>query len=424
MNKIRASKCEIREVPASEQREFLNSNHIQGYVACSVCLGLYYNDRLVYLQSYGKTRRANITYADWDMKRMCGLKDSYIYGGASKLLKYFLQHYNIGNGLVTYCDPEEFTGGVYPKLGFKQHHICPDDYRYVKNGKVYSKQYGKKSEIYDRIKPDEPFEVWKTKHTEREMMDKLGYTREWHKGLIAYIIEPKYYIYEIEVQGYHYIGQHKYQLLMDDGYTGSGIALHNIQQKYNDMGKKTIIESDLSKQEADEREKYWIAQSRKKYGHIHEGGKNCNIADGGQGGLIVPMTEEIKGKISNTLKQYFSSNEQAIERLREDGSKWMKEHPEHLQKMIDGRNNTSWNKGKHWNEEVRQKISQAKAGKKHKNQAPMVEGLTRMGDMIEKTKLSRAQIMKRWTIVKVGVWSYVDENKPLDYQDQRGKWKR
>ena len=190
------------------------------------------------------------------------------------------------------------------------------------------------------------------------------------------------------------------------------------------MGKKTIIESDLSKQEADEREKYWIAQSRKKYGHIHEGGKNCNIADGGQGGLIVPMTEEIKGKISSTLKQYFSSNEQAIEKLREDGSKWMKEHPEHLQKMIDGRNNTSWNKGKHWNEEVRQKISQAKAGKKHKNQAPMVEGLTRMGDMIEKTKLSRAQIMKRWTIVKVGVWSYVDEGKPLDYQDQRGKWKR
>ena len=44
MRKIRASKCEIREVPTAEQRAFLNKNHVQGYTPCSLCLGLYLGD--------------------------------------------------------------------------------------------------------------------------------------------------------------------------------------------------------------------------------------------------------------------------------------------------------------------------------------------------------------------------------------------
>ena len=152
MKKIRASKCEIREVPAAEQRAFLNKNHIQGYTPSSLCLGLYLGNELVYLQSYGKTRRSNIDYVDWDMKRMCGPKDAYVYGGASKLLKYFLNNYDLGKGLVTYCDPEVFDGPTYEKIGFTLHHICPDDYKYIKDGVEYNKQHGKKSNIWKRLK--------------------------------------------------------------------------------------------------------------------------------------------------------------------------------------------------------------------------------------------------------------------------------
>ena len=217
MKKIRASKCEIREVPTSEQREFLNKNHLQGYTPCSLCLGLYLGNELVYLQSYGNVRRYNIHYATWDMKRMCGPKDAYVYGGASKLLKYFLNNYDLGKGLVTYCDPEVFDGHTYEKIGFTLHHICPDDYKYIKDGVEYSKQHGKKSNIWARLKkenPDiEPFDVWKTKHTEREMMEKLGYERVMHKGLIAYTIgtDYSYQIYKVTFEdGKTYVGQHKH----------------------------------------------------------------------------------------------------------------------------------------------------------------------------------------------------------------------
>ena len=375
MRKIRASKCEIREVPTAEQRAFLNKNHVQGYTPCSLCLGLYLGNELVYLQSYGKTRRSNIDYVDWDMKRMCGPKDAYVYGGASKLLKYFLNNYDLGKGLVTYCDPEVFDGHTYEKIGFTLHHICADDYRYIKDGVEYSKQHGKKSNIWARLKkenPDiEPFDVWKTKHTEREMMEKLGYERVMHKGLISYVImgEPKWYIYDIEINGYHYVGQHVYYNSLNDNYYGSGIVLKNMQNKYNTKGNKTVLCYGLkNKMAADTAEKTYIEAARKKYGELHKGGKNINIADGGQGGNIAPWTEErkmkiseskkelynsekgdeVREKISNTRKEFFDSEDGKVwkEQKSESMKKYIEEHPEFREIAgADKVGKPSWNKG-------------------------------------------------------------------------------
>ena len=375
MRKIRASKCEIRKVPTAEQRAFLNKNHVQGYTPCSLCLGLYLGNELVYLQSYGNVRRDNIHYATWDMKRMCGPKDAYVYGGASKLLKYFLNNYDLGKGLVTYCDPEVFDGHTYEKIGFTLHHICADDYRYIKDGVEYSKQHGKKSNIWARLKkenPDiEPFDVWKTKHTEREMMEKLGYERVIHKGLISYVImgEPKWYIYDIEINGYHYVGQHVYYNSLNDNYYGSGIVLKNMQNKYNTKGNKTVLCYGLkNKMAADTAEKTYITASRKKYGELHKGGKNINIADGGQGGNIAPWTEERKEKISESKKELFSSEKgnEVREKMRnsrkeffdsEDGRVWKEQKSESMKKYIeehpefreiagaDKVGKPSWNKG-------------------------------------------------------------------------------
>ena len=375
MRKIRASKCEIRKVPTAEQRAFLNKNHVQGYTPCSLCLGLYLGNELVYLQSYGNVRRDNIHYATWDMKRMCGPKDAYVYGGASKLLKYFLNNYDLGKGLVTYCDPEVFDGHTYEKIGFTLHHICADDYRYIKDGVEYSKQHGKKSNIWARLKkenPDiEPFDVWKTKHTEREMMEKLGYERVIHKGLISYVImgEPKWYIYDIEINGYHYVGQHVYYNSLNDNYYGSGIVLKNMQNKYNTKGNKTVLCYGLkNKMAADTAEKAYIEAARKKYGELHKGGKNINIADGGQGGNIAPWTEERKEKISESKKELFSSEKgnEVREKMRnsrkeffdsEDGRVWKEQKSESMKKYIeehpefreaagaDKVGKPSWNKG-------------------------------------------------------------------------------
>ena len=423
MRKIRASKCTVGFPTTAEQKKFLNENHIQGYTPCNLCIGLYFDGKLVYLQSYGKTRRSNIDYVDWDMKRMCGPKDAYVYGGASKLLKYFLENYDLGKGLVTYCDPESFDGHTYEKIGFTLHHICADDYRYVKDGVEYNKQHGKKSNIWARLKkenPDiEPFDVWKTKHTEREMMEKLGYERVMHKGLIAYVIsgEPKGkmvygYIYLIlnKINGKTYVGKHKlYNKKWDeDGYPGSGKLLKPAQKKYGiENFEKFLICYTESEEDACKKEEFWIA-------HYRALGKaEYNIADGGDGGNIAPWTEERKEKISEASK------------------KFIQENPEHINKMVEARKNTdyiAWNKGKKdiFSQEQLEKISEGSKNRVNKQKQVLEEaGLIAVTDKAKELGISRAMILKRFNCFDyyIGQQKYkvcrIDEEP--HFEDGRGK---
>lgn len=54
MFKINARDCVIKDVNKKVEREFLNNNHVQGFVKGStVCYGLYLNDELVQIMSLG-----------------------------------------------------------------------------------------------------------------------------------------------------------------------------------------------------------------------------------------------------------------------------------------------------------------------------------------------------------------------------------
>ena len=393
MRKIRASKCEIREVPTSEQRAFLNKNHVQGYTPCSLCLGLYLGNELVYLQSYGNVRRDNIHYATWDMKRMCGPKDAYVYGGASKLLKYFLNNYDLGKGLVTYCDPEVFDGHTYEKIGFTLHHICADDYKYIKDGIEYSKQHGKKSNIWKRLKkenPDiEPFDVWKTKHTEREMMEKLGYERVMHKGLIAYTIgtDYSYQIYKVTFEdGKTYIGQHKHNKndSNDDYITSS-----TYYKEGHKVTKKEILLDCKDEITMDIMETICILEDKAENGDNNvngnlggmmnvEWGKNAFRISAKTNGYKISMSlmklyssekgNEVREKMSKSKKDLYDSEKGNEVRKKMSESK--KEYYENGGKLSSScfpEGSIPWNKGKvgtyHQSETTKQKMSESHSGK-------------------------------------------------------------
>lgn len=394
MRKIRASKCEIREVPTEEQRAFLNKNHVQGYTPCSLCLGLYLGNELVYLQSYGNVRRDNIHYATWDMKRMCGPKDAYVYGGASKLLKYFLNNYDLGKGLVTYCDPEVFDGHTYEKIGFTLHHICADDYKYIKDGVEYNKQHGKKSNIWGRLKkenPDiEPFDVWKTKHTEREMMEKLGYERVMHKGLIAYTIgtEYSYQIYKVTFEdGKTYVGQHKHNKndSNDDYITSS-----TYYKEGHKVTKKEILLDCKDEITMDIMETICILGDKAENGDNNvngnlggmmnvEWGKNAfRVSTRKNNGYKISQAlmklynsergNEVREKMSESKKELYNSEKgDEIRKKMSESKKEYYENGGELSSSCFPKGNIPWNRGKvgtyHLSDEVKEKISKSNSGK-------------------------------------------------------------
>ena len=132
-NKIYARKCVIREVNAKECTKFLEQNHLQGWCPSQIKLGLYYNDELVSVMTFGKSRHfAGIgsDKVEYELLRFCNKLHTNVIGGASKLFSYFIKTYN-PLSVVSYADRRWSQGKLYDNLGFTFDHYSKPNYFYV-----------------------------------------------------------------------------------------------------------------------------------------------------------------------------------------------------------------------------------------------------------------------------------------------------
>lgn len=130
-NRIFARKTLVKEVSNKEAKEFQELNHLQGSVNASIKLGLYYNDELVSLMTFGKSRYSKD--AEYELLRFCNKLNTQVTGGASKLLKYFERNYN-PRSLISYANRRWSRGNLYDKLGFEFSHNTKPNYFYFKTG--------------------------------------------------------------------------------------------------------------------------------------------------------------------------------------------------------------------------------------------------------------------------------------------------
>lgn len=144
-NKIYARKCQVREVDTKDDRIFLDNNHIQGFVNSNIKIGLYYNNELVSLMTFDKFEgRKKLTETEYNLNRFCNKIGYSIIGGASKLLKYFIDTYQ-PTRIISYADRDWSIGNLYEKLGFEMLYKSKPDYKYVVTDKRIHKSNYKKS---------------------------------------------------------------------------------------------------------------------------------------------------------------------------------------------------------------------------------------------------------------------------------------
>ena len=129
--KIYARKCVIKEVSAPDSSAFLDGNHLQGRCPCAVKLGLYYNDELVSLMCFGKSRHfIGNGKTEWELLRFCNKINFNIVGAASKLLKHFIEKYD-PHEIVSYADRRISVGNLYERLEFTLHNKSRPNYFYI-----------------------------------------------------------------------------------------------------------------------------------------------------------------------------------------------------------------------------------------------------------------------------------------------------
>jgi len=135
LNKIYARKTEIKEIDDNKLvREFLDDNHIQGFVGSKVKIGLYYNEELVSLMTFGNRRIAmgkkTTNDNEYELLRFCNKLNTNIIGGASKLFKYFINNYKPVE-ITTYADRSISQGKLYETLGFRSQGKTQPNYYYI-----------------------------------------------------------------------------------------------------------------------------------------------------------------------------------------------------------------------------------------------------------------------------------------------------
>lgn len=130
---IYARKCVIKQIEQKVAKQFQDTYHLQGHLHSQpICFGLYCNDELVQVMTFGKTRHGIKANKDaYELLRLC-TANCVVVGGAEKLFAHFVKTYQ-PTTIVSYCDLSKFTGKVYEILGFELVHIAPS-MRYVNLG--------------------------------------------------------------------------------------------------------------------------------------------------------------------------------------------------------------------------------------------------------------------------------------------------
>lgn len=116
--------------------------------------------------------RKKMPIGNWNINRFCNKLNTYVVGGASKILKHFIKNYDVSR-IISYADRDWSEGNLYKKLGFNKISESNPDYKYIYENKRIHKSRFRKSRL-------------KTNLSERQEMKKSQIQRVWDCGKIKW----------------------------------------------------------------------------------------------------------------------------------------------------------------------------------------------------------------------------------------------
>jgi hypothetical protein len=183
-NKIYSRKCYINIVDNKLSKSFLNDNHIQGYCISSVNIGIFYENELISLITFGKLRKnlgLKSIDRNYELLRFCTKIGYTNIGAFSKLIKFFIKNYN-PDRIISYCDASFNDGKTYSENNFNFIKRTKPNYYW------FNKDIGLKLNRWNFRKDILVKKGYDKNKTEVEIMNSIGYYRIWDCGSYLYEI--------------------------------------------------------------------------------------------------------------------------------------------------------------------------------------------------------------------------------------------
>ena len=179
--KIGARKCLVKQITDNKiVRNFLEENHIQGFVGSSYKFGLYYKEQLVSIMTFGKLRKSLGNRSDsnsLELLRFCNKKNTQVIGGASKLFNFAISNMEFDE-IISYADYSRSNGEIYFGIGFNFVYISDPNYYYIVDG-VRKHRFSFRKDVL----VSKGFDSDKT---EKEIMESLNIPKIWDCGVMKF----------------------------------------------------------------------------------------------------------------------------------------------------------------------------------------------------------------------------------------------
>lgn len=187
MRKIRASKCKIRDISKDKDlvKRFLLINHKQGYAYYKIAYGLFYEDELVQLMSFG-IPRFNKNY-QFELIRDCSKYGIQVLGGVSKLWNHFVKEWD-PESCICYSYPHDendlYTNKYVDYCGFTNVKRAAPEIKIYFEGEWQGKIKRIDKTILERHGVDRLLKVsiGKESGTNEDILFNLGFERKYEDG--------------------------------------------------------------------------------------------------------------------------------------------------------------------------------------------------------------------------------------------------
>lgn len=186
---IHARKCEVRVLQGNRLKDdFLDRYHLQGKDISKFNYGMFYENELIAVMTFGKPRPAlgykHVTdYSVLELSRFAVNVNYKVNGAFNKIFKFFEKNQSFSH-VFTYANLDWSVGEIYEKNGFeKVRHSVPSFWYVHDNGKRRIHRFQ-----FTRTKVKEKFpEVYSDERKVKEVMEIVGgYYRIYNTGNILF----------------------------------------------------------------------------------------------------------------------------------------------------------------------------------------------------------------------------------------------
>lgn len=179
--KIYARKCIVKEISLEDSKDFLNNNHRQKAKSnSSIQYGLFHEDELVQAMTFSKERFSREKKEDsYELLRLASKKGLTVVGGASKLLKAFINSNYNPKEIKSFVDFSKGSGKSYEKMGMKFSGFANMNALY---SSIHEKEAYKVTEVTNKFKK----EYQKLGMSQQEYMNSKGFYRITDAGNKVY----------------------------------------------------------------------------------------------------------------------------------------------------------------------------------------------------------------------------------------------